>query len=67
MITDEQSSDPVPGPQGRGYMINVASAKNGGGYGEWVHFDGFSESIISFISEHEKGESVTRETSQILR
>ena len=29
VITDEQSHDRVPAPKGRGYVINVASAKNG--------------------------------------
>jgi hypothetical protein len=35
------------------YIINVASARNGIGYGEWVHIDGFSESIFRFIQEYE--------------
>lgn len=54
VITDEQSADRVPGPKGVGYMINVASAKNGVGYGPWVHIDGFSESVLRFIGEHER-------------
>ena len=33
VITDEQSHDRVPAPSGRGYVINVASARNGVGYG----------------------------------
>jgi hypothetical protein len=37
-------------------MINVASAKNGVGYGEWIHIDGFSESIFRFIQEYEANE-----------
>lgn len=54
VITDEQSHDAVPGPTYKGYMINVASNKNGVGYGKWIHFDGFSESIIRYIQEAEK-------------
>lgn len=54
VITDEQSADRVPVPKGLGYMINVASAKNGVGYGSWVHIDGFSESVLRFIGEHER-------------
>lgn len=54
VITDEQSHDPVPAPKGRGYMINVASYRNGVGYGPWVHIDGFSEAVIRFIQEYEK-------------
>jgi hypothetical protein len=53
VITDEQSHDRVPAPRGKGYMINVASAKNGVGYGPWQHFDGFSESVIEYIRELE--------------
>jgi len=54
VITDEQSADAVPAPKGLGYMINVASAKNGVGYGPWVHIDGFSEAVLRFIGEHER-------------
>lgn len=53
VITDEQSADRVPDPLGRGYVINVASTKNGVGYGKWVHVDGFSEAVIRYISEIE--------------
>jgi 60 kDa SS-A/Ro ribonucleoprotein len=59
VITDEQSHDRVsapvsgPGSEGRhrpiGYMINVASYKNGVGYGKWTHIDGWSESVIEYI------------------
>jgi hypothetical protein len=30
-------------------MINVASYKNGVGYGKWTHIDGWSESVIEYI------------------
>ena len=50
VITDEQSHDDVPNPESIGYMINVASNKNGVGYGSsWLHIDGFSESVIDYI------------------
>jgi hypothetical protein len=49
VITDEQSHDSVPKPKGTGYVINVASYKNGVGYGAWVHIDGWSESVIEYI------------------
>ncbi|HKW16175.1 MAG TPA: TROVE domain-containing protein [Terriglobales bacterium] len=49
VITDEQAHDRVPAPVGRGYMINVASYKNGVGYGKWMHIDGWSESVIEYI------------------
>jgi uncharacterized protein with von Willebrand factor type A (vWA) domain len=53
VITDEQSHDRVPAPQGKGYVINVASARNGVGYGEWTHIDGWSEAVIEYIRELE--------------
>lgn len=53
VISDEQSHSRVGNPNGRGYMINVASNKNGVGYGPWVHVDGFSEKVIDFIYEYE--------------
>src|SRR5438270_6693168 len=49
VITDEQSHDVVPNPRAHGYMINVASYKNGVGYGRWVHVDGWSEAVIEYI------------------
>lgn len=37
------------------YLLNVASYKNGIGYGgKWVHIDGWSEACIKFISELER-------------
>ena len=53
VLTDEQSADPVGKPAGLGYMVNVASAKNGVGYGPWVHIDGWSEAIIDYIRAFE--------------
>lgn len=56
VITDEQSQTDVPAPQGmHNYMINVASNKNGVGYGNgWTHVDGFSENVLRYIHEYEK-------------
>jgi hypothetical protein len=53
IITDEQSHDRVPAPHGKGYVINVASARNGVGYGEWTHIDGWSEAVVDYIAELE--------------
>jgi hypothetical protein len=53
VITDEQAHDSVPGPKGLGYVINVASYKNGVGYGKWTHIDGWSESVVEYIRELE--------------
>lgn len=62
-ITDEQADVfqgygrhlPYPVCE-KAYMINVASAKNGVGYGAWTHIDGFSESVIRYITELEKSD-----------
>jgi 60 kDa SS-A/Ro ribonucleoprotein len=55
VITDEQSHDRVPAPRGRGYVVNVASYRHGIGYGPWTHIDGWSESVIEYIRELERG------------
>ena len=54
VITDEQSHDRVPAPHGRGYVVNVASARNGVGYGAWTHIDGWSEAVVDYISSLER-------------
>jgi 60 kDa SS-A/Ro ribonucleoprotein len=54
VITDEQSHDRVPAPRGTGYMINVASYRNGVGYGAWTHIDGWSDAVIDYILELER-------------
>lgn len=59
VITDEQSRDPVPDPVcEKAYMINVASNRNGVGYGRWTHIDGFSEAVLRFIAETEAARDV---------
>ena len=55
LITDEQSHQSISDPQGIGYVVNVASAKNGIGYGSWTHIDGWSESVVRYIQEAESG------------
>lgn len=60
VITDEQDTGgivrtcPAPVAGTLGYMINVASYKNGVGYGKWVHIDGFSEKVLHWIHEFEQ-------------
>ncbi len=56
VISDEESQDAVTDPdKGKdAYMINVASNKNGIGYGAWTHIDGFSEALIDFIGTIEE-------------
>ncbi len=57
VITDEQSHDAVPEPVvPASYMINVASNRNGVGYGRWTHIDGFSEGVLRFIQETERND-----------
>jgi hypothetical protein len=49
VITDEQAHDTAPKPKGRGYVVNVASYKNGVGYGAWTHIDGWSEAVVEYV------------------
>ena len=49
VVTDEQAHDSIPSPKGRGIMINVASFKNGVGYGACTHIDGWSESVVEYV------------------
>lgn len=53
VITDEQSQDRPPHPQGTGYIINVAGNQNGIAYGPWVSIDGWSEAVLDYIKEYE--------------
>ena len=53
VITDEQSADGICAPRGKAYCINVASNKNGVGYGAWHHIDGWSESVIEYVRASE--------------
>jgi hypothetical protein len=62
VITDEQDCDNRPGGEpaqtpllGKtNFLINVGSYKHGIGYGRWCHMDGFSENVLTYISEYEK-------------
>jgi hypothetical protein len=54
VITDEQAHDDVASPHGGGIMINVASYKNGVGYGQWTHIDGWSEAVVDYVRELER-------------
>ena len=53
VITDEQAHDGIVDPNGKGYVINVASNKNGVGYGKWIHIDGWSEAVIDYVRASE--------------
>jgi 60 kDa SS-A/Ro ribonucleoprotein len=57
VFTDEQSSTRPQAPKGLGYIVNVAAYKNGINHGAYTAIDGFSESVIKFISESEKENS----------
>jgi hypothetical protein len=66
VISDEQTADVVPPPRAdRAYMINVASYRNGVGYGNgWTHIDGFSEGILRYIAAAEGiGQPVLQEAT----
>lgn len=62
VITDEQdcsSSDKdrpaLAEPLGSktNYLVNVSSTRNGIGYGKWVHIDGFSQAVVTYIAQSE--------------
>lgn len=64
VITDEQdcgisaADSPLKAKRigRRNYLINVASARNGIGYNQWTHLDGFSEHVVRWITEAEAAE-----------
>lgn len=55
VFTDEQDCDLKLNPAAanafgtHNYLVNVASAQNGIGYGKWTHIDGWSEAIINYM------------------
>jgi hypothetical protein len=55
VITDEQSHTAVGVPNiDKAYMVNVASYRNGVGYGNgWRHIDGWSDNIFGWMREIE--------------
>ena len=53
VITDEQSHDRVPAPRARATRSTWPSNRNGVGYGEWTHIDGWSEAVVDYIAELE--------------
>jgi len=55
IISDEESQDGIGAVNGKTYILNVATYKNGIGYNKNVtHIHGFSENSLKFISELEK-------------
>lgn len=56
VLTDEQSHQSVRNPLvgTKAYIVNVASNKNGIGYGSFTHIDGWSEAVLDYIIESEK-------------
>lgn len=54
IVTDEQSHEAISAPNGKGYVVNVDTYKNGIGYGKWTHIDGWSEAIVSYIQMAEE-------------
>ena len=50
---DPQTVAPAPLTK-QAYMVNVASYKNGVGYGQWMNIDGWSDSVIEYIRSLEQ-------------
>jgi len=51
VVSDEQAHDNIESVKAdRAYMLNVATFRNGVGYGgKWTHIDGFSEACVRYI------------------
>jgi hypothetical protein len=62
VITDEQDCDidsmksPLKSDAWgkKNYLINISVEKNGIGYDKWTHIDGWSEAVLSYITEVER-------------
>ena len=56
VITDEQAlpGRVTPRVGSKAYILNVAAYKNGIGSGDWVRIDGWSDSVIRYITEAER-------------
>jgi len=59
VVTDEQSADRPPHPQGHGYIVNVGGYKQGIAYGPWISIDGWSESVLDYVRLNEEVESAS--------
>jgi 60 kDa SS-A/Ro ribonucleoprotein len=59
IVTDEQSHQALSAPlkDTKAYVVNVASYKNGIGYGQYNHIDGWSEAIVNYIQAVEDFDS----------
>lgn len=49
VFTDEQSYDRPAAPQGKGYVVNVATYQHGINHNAWLEINGFSEAVIDYI------------------
>lgn len=55
VVSDMQLADRMPKPNAKhAYAMNVASYRNGVGYGDWTILDGYSDKVVDFITEYEK-------------
>lgn len=56
IVTDEQVDQSVEWPDKKIYILNVATYKNGVGYGKnIVHIDGWSDNSVKYIKDYENG------------
>lgn len=55
VLTDEQSHDgSLASTAKKAYIINVASYQYGVSYDDFVHINGFSEAVVTYLTEYEK-------------
>lgn len=54
VLTDEQSSDRVGGPKGKGYLLNISTYdKTVGTHSGWTRVSGWSEQIVEYVKQLE--------------
>jgi 60 kDa SS-A/Ro ribonucleoprotein len=59
VLTDEQSSDQVGGPKGKGYLVNIATYdKTVGTHAGWIRVAGWSEQVVEFIKHLESEDRI---------
>lgn len=56
IITDGETSDRPPAPNGKGYIINVAAYGHAVSFGEYVEIAGWSENVLQYITALEEQE-----------
>jgi hypothetical protein len=54
IFSDDESSTSPENPKALGFSINIASSSLGVAYDNWCKISGFSENVLTYITEYEK-------------